>query len=109
MDWSITNLIIEIIAGIVGAHAAGAAAKEYSLGAIGNTLLGAIAGALSGTFFQVQIGTLVNETGEIQPPPNQATEWVLQVLGGLGAGGVLTLVAGFIKQSIEQHKSGSSR
>jgi hypothetical protein len=30
MTWTLTNLIIEIIAGIVGGHAIAAAAKEHS-------------------------------------------------------------------------------
>ena len=37
MTWTITNLVIEIIAGIIGAHAISAAAKEHSFGVIGQS------------------------------------------------------------------------
>ena len=40
MSGTLINLIIQIIAGVVGA-AAGAALKNYTLGAIGNTIAGA--------------------------------------------------------------------
>ena len=38
MTWTVTNLVIEIIAGVVGAHAIAAAAKEHSFGVIGHTI-----------------------------------------------------------------------
>ena len=41
MSGTLINLIIQIIAGVVGGHAAGAALKNYTLGAIGNTIAGA--------------------------------------------------------------------
>lgn len=30
MSWTVTNLVIEVVAGIIGAHAISAAAKEHS-------------------------------------------------------------------------------
>ena len=38
MSATIINLIIQLIAGAVGGNAAGAASKDISLGALGNTL-----------------------------------------------------------------------
>jgi hypothetical protein len=42
MEWTLTNLWIQIVAGILGGHAAAAATKEYSFGALGHTLAGMI-------------------------------------------------------------------
>jgi hypothetical protein len=38
---TLINLVIQLIAGVVGGNAAGAALKDYNLGNIGNTIAGA--------------------------------------------------------------------
>ena len=48
MSATIINLIIQIIAGVVGGNAAGAASKDVSLGGVGNTIAGAIGGGVGG-------------------------------------------------------------
>ena len=60
MTWTVTNLVIEIIAGIVGAHAISAVAKEHSFGVIGHTIAGAVGGAFSGYFLQTLAATVVD-------------------------------------------------
>ncbi len=79
MPWTFTNLVIAIIAGILGGHAAAAASREHSFGALGHTVTGAAGGALSGTLIQAVTGAVV--------------------------GGICTLLVGFIKRSIDEHKS----
>ena len=44
----IIGLIIEIIAGVVGGNAVGAAAKTYSLGPVGNSVAGGVGGLVLG-------------------------------------------------------------
>ena len=41
----LTSLIVQIVAGAIGGSAAGAAAKQYSLGTLGNAIAGAVAAA----------------------------------------------------------------
>jgi hypothetical protein len=41
---TIINLIIQLVAGVAGGNAAGAALKNYDLGTLGNTIAGAIGG-----------------------------------------------------------------
>ena len=60
MTWTITNLAIQIIAGIIGGHGAAAASKEHSFGVLGHTIVGAVGGAISGYFLQTFVGTVVN-------------------------------------------------
>ena len=105
MTWTITNLVIEIIAGILGAHAISAAAKEHSFGVIGHTIAGAVGGAFSGYFLQTLAATVVNSTGEVQQDADPVTQWLLQGLAGLAAGAILTMAVGFAKHSIDQHRS----
>ena len=40
----LTSLLVQVVAGALGGSAAGAAAKQYSLGALGNAIAGAIGG-----------------------------------------------------------------
>ena len=48
MTWTMTNLMIEMVAGIVGAHVVAIAAREYRFGALGRSVVGAIGGYVGG-------------------------------------------------------------
>jgi len=104
MTWTATNLVIQILAGILGGHGAAAVAKEHSFGALGHTIAGAVGGAASGYFLQTIVGTVVSGTGDIQQDADLVTQWVLQGLAGLAAGGIVTMAVGFLKHSIDQRR-----
>jgi len=108
MTWTVTNLVIEIITGIVGAHAISAAFKEHSFGVIGHTIAGAVGGAFSGYFLQTLAATVVDSTGQAQQDADVVTQWLLQVFMGLAAGAILTMAVGFARHSIDQHRSAKS-
>ena len=105
MTWTVTNLVIEIIAGVVGAHAIAAAAKEHSFGVIGHTIAGAVGGAFSGYFLQTLAATVVDSTGQANQDADVVTQWLLQAFTGFAAGAILTMAIGFAKHSIDQHKT----
>ena len=104
MIWTFTNLVIQIIAGIFGGHAAAAAAKEHSFGALGHTIVGAIGGGVSGCFLQTFAGTVVTASGSVNEP-TVVEQAVVQGLTGAVVGGITVLVAGFIKHSFDHHSS----
>lgn len=108
MTWTVTNLVIEIIAGFVGGHVAAVAAKEHSFGAIGHSVTGTIGGAVSGYFLQTLAATLVTAAGEVQQDADAVTQWMLQGLAGLVAGAILTLAVGLVKHGIDQHRTRQS-
>jgi hypothetical protein len=108
MIWTSTNLVIQIITGVVGAHFAASAAQEHGFGFIGHTLVGAVAGALSGYFLQKLAVTVVTASGSLNEV-GAADNAVLQGLTGLAAGGCLMLVVGFVKHSIEKHRAGKDQ
>ncbi len=101
MTWTVTNLMIQIITGILGAHAAATAAKEHSFGIFGHTIVGALGGALSGYFLQTFAGTVVTASGSVSEP-TALDEAILQGLTGAVAGGIAMLVVGFAKHSMRQ-------
>jgi len=57
---TIVNLIIQLIAGVVGGNAAGAALKDYNLGNLGNTIAGAIGGVGGGQILQAIIPAIAS-------------------------------------------------
>ena len=98
MTWTITNLIIQIVAAFVGAHAAAVVVHDHAFGFWGHSLVGLIAGSLSGAFLQKSANTVVMASGEL----NELTavqEFTLQALAGAMAGGILMMAVGIILHS----------
>jgi hypothetical protein len=104
MTWSITNWVIEIIGGIIGANAAAFAVKEHSFGVLGQTVAGAVGGGLSGYFLQILAVTMVTGADTLNEP-RFAEQIILQGLTGAVAGGVAMLLFGIVKQTVGQRRS----
>jgi hypothetical protein len=100
MIWTSTNLVIQIVTGVLGALFAASAAKEHGFGFFGHVLVGLIGGALSGYFLQTLAVTVVTGSGSLNDV-TAADNAVLQGLTGIAAGGCLMLIVGFIKHSID--------
>ena len=66
MEWSVTNLVIEIIAGILGGHLAAVAVHEHAFGAAGHTFAGAVGGAVSGSFLQTLVAQRRHRIGQFK-------------------------------------------
>jgi len=92
MSGTLVNLIIQIIAGIIGGHGAGATLKNVDLGPIGNTIAGAIGGAGGGQILQVLIPALAGAAGG-----GDIGSLIGQVVGGGASGAILTIIVGLIK------------
>jgi uncharacterized membrane protein YeaQ/YmgE (transglycosylase-associated protein family) len=108
MTWTVTNLVIQIVAGVVGGYVAAALAKEHSFGSFGHAIAGAVAGLMSGYFLQTTIGTVATINGDLQEIQDPVTQWFYQSFGGLAAGAMATLVVGFLKHSIDHHGTGKT-
>jgi uncharacterized membrane protein YeaQ/YmgE (transglycosylase-associated protein family) len=88
MSGTLIDLIIQIIAGVVGGHAAGATLKNYTFGVIGNTIAGAIGGVVGGQLLQQAVPALANvDIGAL----------IGQVVVGVVGGAILTVLAGVTK------------
>jgi hypothetical protein len=100
----IIGFIIEIIAGAIGGNAAGAGAKNYSLGTAGNSIAGAVGGLILGQILSaIGIGEPGMATAEGAPAAGGMDVGALisQVLGGGVGGAVLTLIAGAVKNMMK--------
>jgi hypothetical protein len=97
--------VIEIIGGIAGGLALLGVLKEYAFGTIGNAVVGAIGGAISGYFLQTVVARVVDSTGAANPDADPVTQYLLQGLGGIAAGGVLTMAVALGKHGLNQNRT----
>lgn len=107
MAWSLTNLMLQIVAGLIGAHAAAAVMPDAAFrfgGPVSHTLIGALAGALSGTFLQSLPASLVTASGDVTEITYPEQVFV-QTFAGAIAGVVAIFVVGFVKHSIDEHRA----
>lgn len=93
---NLTSLIIQLISGAIGAHAAGAAAKDMSLGPLGNTIAGALGGGVGGQVLSSVLGL-----GGAAAASGLDIQTIVQgfLTGGV-SGGITALVIGFIKSKM---------
>lgn len=84
MPIDIASLLVQVVAGAVGGAGTGAAAKQYSLGTIGNVIAGAVGGGITGQLIGSFAGQMIEG-------------WVGDIAGGAIGGIILTLIAGVIK------------
>ncbi len=100
-EWTVTNLIIQIITGFLGANAAAAAAHEHRFGFVGHSLVGLAAGAVSGLFLQKTVMTTVFANGEAMPISGFGA-WIYQAGSGAVVGGIAMMVVGLILNEMKK-------
>ena len=94
MDWT-TGLIVQIVMGLAGTHVAAAALHEHRFGWVGHSLVGLIAGALSGYFLQTMALTMVTAGGTMTPP-TAVDAAVIDGLTGCVVGAIGMAAVGFL-------------
>lgn len=87
------ELIINLISGAAGGNAIGGLLKKANMGPILNSITGLIGGFGGGKLLEVL------NTGA---DPNSI---VTQILSGIGGGGILTAIVGFIKNQLSKNKA----
>ena len=93
MTWTMTNLVIEIMAGIAGAHIVANAAREYSFGALGRSVVGAIGGCVGGYFFDAAM--VVNGSNALYQS-RLLDQAMAHTLTATATGGILILATSFV-------------
>ena len=103
-EWTITNLVIQAITGVLGAHAAATVAQEHRFGFMGHSLVGLIAGVFSGYFLQQIVMTTVTATGDAMPM-TALDAGVYQAFAGAAIGAAAMMVIGFIRYEMTKTPS----
>jgi hypothetical protein len=95
MEWTTASLIIQIVAGFVGAHLAAGVSHEHRFGFVGHSLVGLITGGLSGWFFQTRAVTMVTASGSLNVV-SQPEVFALQGLTGAIVGAIAMFCVGLV-------------
>ena len=88
------NMIIQIIAGLVGGNAAGAGLKTLSLGTAGNSIVGAVGGLVS-SFVAGKLGLSADAVANLD-----IGAIIQSVVAGGAGGAVLTAILGAVKKAV---------
>ena len=97
MEWTTTSLVLQTVAGFVGAHLAAIALHDHRFGLLGHSLIGLIASALSGYFLQVEVLTVVTGSGSLNEP-RVAEIFVIEASTGAVVGGIAMAAVGMLLQ-----------
>jgi hypothetical protein len=95
------NLVIQLISGVVGGNAVGAALKDYNLGSLGNTIAGALGGIGGGQLLQAAMPAIAGAAGGSL----DIGAVVSQIVGGGAGGAILTVVAGLVKSMVTSQQT----
>jgi len=103
-EWTILNVLIQTIAGVLGAHAAATVVHEHRFGFVGHSLVGLIAGALGGFFLQRLVMTTVTGTGDAMPM-TALEAGIYQMFAGAVIGAVGMMITGFVRYEMTKTSS----
>ena len=93
MSATIINLVIQLIAGVIGGNGVGSALKDYNLGPLGNSIAGAVGGVGGGQILQTLIPALAGAAGGGM----DVTSVIGQLVGGGVSGAILTVIVALVK------------
>ena len=103
MSSALVVFVVQIIAGIVGGIAAGAAMHEHSLGTLTNAIAGVV-GGIAGYGVYAVIPPLVNGGGGTNVDISFVNELVIRALTAFVVGGILSLIVTAVRILTQQHK-----
>ncbi|MCX5519084.1 hypothetical protein OSH10_11615 [Kaistia defluvii] len=92
-------LIIQVVAGLIGGNAAGAALKEKSLGTTGNSIAGGVGGIILGQILQALMGGAAPDAGAAMAGMDIG-KIVTDIVGGGAGGAILTAIVGMLKNQV---------
>lgn len=98
----ITSIIIAIISGAIGGNVIGTAAKQYSLGTAGNSIVGVIGGFAGGWILEQLFGAApaADPAAAAAATGLDISQIIEQIAGGGIGGAILVIIAGIIKSSM---------
>ena len=95
------NLVIQLISGVVGGNAVGAALKDYNLGSLGNTIAGALGGVGGGQLLLAAMPAIAGVAGGSL----DVGAIISQIVGGGAGGAILAVIAGLVKNMVTSQQT----
>ena len=89
-------LIIQLLSGAVGGNLAGAILKKFSLGTVGNSIIGILGGGLGGQLLGL-LGVAMSGGGG-----TSAGQVIANIAGGGVGGGILLAIIGAIRSAVKK-------
>lgn len=90
-------LLVQLASGAVGGNVAGAALKQFSLGTLGNSLVGILGGGIGGQLLtMLGVGGAAAASGSAMDMGAILTS----IAGGGAGGGVLMAIIGMVRQQM---------
>jgi hypothetical protein len=103
MHGALVGVVVQAIAGVFGAVAAGTAIRAHSFRIFFNVITGAIGGTAGGLFLHAQIPALINGGGQPNMDASSADDLALRALAGFIAGGLLALIFSVLNLFKDEH------
>jgi hypothetical protein len=97
----IAGLLIQLISGAAGGNIAGAILKKFSLGPVGNSIVGILGGGLGGQLLGM-LGAGGAGAAAAAASGLDVGSIVSSLAGGGVGGGVLMAIVGFIRQQMSK-------
>jgi hypothetical protein len=95
---NIASLLIQLISGAAGGNAAGSMLKQFSLGPVGNSILGLIGGGLGGQLLHMLMSS--GAPAAAAAGGMDIGSILSNVAGGGVGGGILMIIVGLIKSKM---------
>jgi uncharacterized membrane protein YeaQ/YmgE (transglycosylase-associated protein family) len=92
----LTSLIVQLISGAIGGNIAGSLLKKFTLGTLGNSIVGILGGGLGGQLLAM-LGAGGTATGALD-----IGSIISSIAGGGVGGAILMVIIGFIRQLMKK-------
>lgn len=95
---NVLAIIVQLVSGAAGGNIAGSVLKKFTLGPIGNSIVGILGGGLGGQLLSlIGVGGANVATGNFD-----IAAIISSVVGGGVGGGVLMMIVGLIRQAMSK-------
>ncbi|HMM64780.1 MAG: hypothetical protein WA975_02615 [Mesorhizobium sp.] len=96
-------IIVQIVTGVIGGQAVGAAVKQAAMGQLGKILSGAIGGVAGGAILNSVLGGSVDPGAVAQAAQGLGSSLNLSnIVGGAGGGAILTAIVGAVMNATKK-------
>jgi hypothetical protein len=101
----LTTIILQVVTGMIGGLAVGAAFTDHSLGLVKDVGVGAVGGGVIGGIVQALVPPMVMASGDPAYDNYLINQLATQAGVGLACGTLLTLIVGFVCREMAMERA----